>query len=666
MLVLRCTFLWALFFHIVTVSAQPTKHALIIAIGNYDPATTGWPKLASLNDVPLIQTVLQQQGFMSQHITVVQDVDATGILTAFQKLIESVQNGDIAVLHYSGHGVQLQDDNGDEPDQLDEALVPLGAAYKPEELNTNHYIRDDVLGKQIALLRHKLGPKGHLLLFLDSCHSGAGTRGNGTARGGFPPLVKSNYSPTIPPANPSQSLVDNPVASRGAGDEELAKFVVFAGASSNENNFETTANGKPVGSLSFSISNTLSQLRPNDTYRQVFARIRAEMAVIAPRQSPILEGDADYLFFSGQLVKQEPYVEIKKVLNNSTLQLSAGLVAGISKGDVFALYPAGTASIKEERPVFEGEVTAIDYFTASLSLKNPISADFKAPQYWAFRTQQSFSESLLKVAFDFKGLSSESTKVLSDSLSRWNFLSVVASSEAPDILLKNTANTSNVGAFVGEMPYLSSKPVNLEVKEGLDLLKKTLLSAAQVKFMKAVKLATDEIVVEMSLVRAKIDQNNAVVEIFDTPVDTLTRRFSEKDNVVIKLVNKGKRSAYYNIVAIQPDHRIVPVAPGLEDHNDPNSYKIAAGETVFLKNRPIYGFWPPYGTEMMKVFATPQPINLLPAIETQGTLTSSTRGQENPLVFIMKNYHTRGVSNNIGSTFEYIYTITPFNSSITK
>lgn len=662
MTLLRYMVFWGMFLPIFRAFAQPAKHALIIAIGGYDQGTTGWPKLSSLNDVPLIQTALQNQGFPNQYITVVQDVDAAGIVAAFQKFNETLRNGDIAVIHYSGHGVQLQDDNGDEPDRLDEALVPLGAVYKPEELTTNHYIRDDLLGTYIFQIRQKLGAEGHLLLFLDSCHSGAGTRSNeGRARGGFPPLVKPDFLPDKH-LNPSQSLADSPVvATRGSGKESLAKFVVFAGASSNENNFETMVEGKPVGSLSFTISNVLSQLRPNDTYRQVFARIRAEMALVAPRQSPVLEGDADYLFFSGQMVKQEPYVELKKVINGTSLQLSAGLVAGINVGDVFSLYPAGTASIQNTKPVLEGKVTAQEYFTATLSLKEPLPADFKAAQYWAFRTQQSFSESAIKVACNFADLAPALAKTLTDSLQQWPFLKMVQSTEQPDISLKNTPQTDLVGVFVADMPYLGVKPVSPASAGGIGLLKKMLLSAAQVKLMKSVKLSSPEIAVEMSLVRAKVDNNNVVTEVFDTPLDTLSRRFSENDIVVIKLTNKGSKTAYYNIVAIQPDNKIVPVAPGLEDNNDPNSYKIAAGETVFLKNRPIYGFWPPLGTEMMKVFATPQPINLLPAIEAQGEITTATRGQENPLVLLMRNCYTRGTNSNVGYTFEYVYTIVPFN-----
>ncbi len=38
--------------------AGPGKHALIIAIGNYDRTVTGWSPISSGNDIPLIKTAL--------------------------------------------------------------------------------------------------------------------------------------------------------------------------------------------------------------------------------------------------------------------------------------------------------------------------------------------------------------------------------------------------------------------------------------------------------------------------------------------------------------------------------------------------------------------------------------------------------------------------------
>ncbi|MBT8377123.1 MAG: caspase family protein, partial [Bacteroidia bacterium] len=161
-----------------SVNVLAEKHALIIAIGNY-PARTGWPTISSLNDVPLIKNALEAQDFKSENILVITDNAATrkGIFNAFKQLMKKVKSGDIVVIHYSGHGQQIFDDNGDEVDGKDETIVPYDALvrYTSNYKGENH-IRDDELGEVISDFRNKLGARGQLLLLLDSCHSGTASR----------------------------------------------------------------------------------------------------------------------------------------------------------------------------------------------------------------------------------------------------------------------------------------------------------------------------------------------------------------------------------------------------------------------------------------------------------------------------------------------------------
>ena len=68
LLILLVCLVWTLLSH---AQHQPTKRALIIAIGDY-PKETGWPAISSANDVNLINSVLHRQGFTENNITVVQ------------------------------------------------------------------------------------------------------------------------------------------------------------------------------------------------------------------------------------------------------------------------------------------------------------------------------------------------------------------------------------------------------------------------------------------------------------------------------------------------------------------------------------------------------------------------------------------------------------------
>src|SRR4029077_2409125 len=177
---MRIKFLLILFTVIsLKVSAQePNKIALIVAVAKY-PASSGWGELSSLNDVKLIKDALMRQGFKEQNITVISDKQATlaGISNAMdQYLIQKAQPGDIAVFHFSGHGQQIEDDNGDEGDGLDESFIPYDAPaeYRP---GPDKHFRDDLLGQKLSQLRTKLGDKGNLLVIIDACHSGTMTRG---------------------------------------------------------------------------------------------------------------------------------------------------------------------------------------------------------------------------------------------------------------------------------------------------------------------------------------------------------------------------------------------------------------------------------------------------------------------------------------------------------
>ena len=126
----------ALFSLFAELSSAQTKHALIVAIGNYpDPINNGWPVINSINDISLIKNALvTSQQFAEKNIQVLADSQATkkGIVAALDNLVANANSGDIVVIHFSSHGEQIEDDNDDEIDRLDEVIVPYGAVYNAD------------------------------------------------------------------------------------------------------------------------------------------------------------------------------------------------------------------------------------------------------------------------------------------------------------------------------------------------------------------------------------------------------------------------------------------------------------------------------------------------------------------------------------------------------
>jgi hypothetical protein len=142
------------------------KRALLIGINRYK--IPGADLRGCVNDVKNMQQVLTKfYGFNARDIAVLTDYKATtkGIERSIRQLISKARAGDVLLLHYSGHGSNVPDDNGDEADQRDEILCPT-------DLDWKNPLRDDWLRTTFDKM-----PKGvSLTVIMDCCHSGTNTR----------------------------------------------------------------------------------------------------------------------------------------------------------------------------------------------------------------------------------------------------------------------------------------------------------------------------------------------------------------------------------------------------------------------------------------------------------------------------------------------------------
>eukprot|EP01065_Artemidia_motanka_P021706 TRINITY_DN2595_c0_g1_i1.p1 TRINITY_DN2595_c0_g1~~TRINITY_DN2595_c0_g1_i1.p1 ORF type:complete len:443 (+),score=142.00 TRINITY_DN2595_c0_g1_i1:65-1393(+) len=84
------------------------------------------------------------------------------ILKVIDWLAENAEPGDTVFFHYSGHGTQVKDLDGDEEDGMDEALVPM-------DYQKAGFITDDTLYEKLC----KSLPAGvRVFAMMDCCHSG--------------------------------------------------------------------------------------------------------------------------------------------------------------------------------------------------------------------------------------------------------------------------------------------------------------------------------------------------------------------------------------------------------------------------------------------------------------------------------------------------------------
>lgn len=167
-----------LVFSSVQLSAQ-TKRALVIGIG--EQVDKSWAKINGDKDVPLVQQMLQKVGYTDIRTLVNKQATKAGIVTAFKKLTAQCAVGDIVYVHFSGHGQQVTDVNGDEgkKDGWDEAWVPYDAylRYDEKRYKGEEHLIDDELNTLLTAIRNKIGDSGKLLVVVDACHSGDSSRG---------------------------------------------------------------------------------------------------------------------------------------------------------------------------------------------------------------------------------------------------------------------------------------------------------------------------------------------------------------------------------------------------------------------------------------------------------------------------------------------------------
>ena len=142
-----------------------SKKALLIGINYYD--TPSARLNGCINDVVNVRNMLiDAYGYDSANITILRDDTAANKPTAANivKQLTSIiaQSASLSQIwiHYSGHGSQVNDTNGDEiSDVKDEVIVPSDYA-------TSGAIRDDVL---FSIINQSKCPT---ILVFDSCNSG--------------------------------------------------------------------------------------------------------------------------------------------------------------------------------------------------------------------------------------------------------------------------------------------------------------------------------------------------------------------------------------------------------------------------------------------------------------------------------------------------------------
>ncbi|WP_430412327.1 caspase family protein [Kordia sp.] len=605
----------------IVEDTSKTKQALIIANGIYQQGTK-WRNINSHNDINIIKSALKSQGFSEKNIQIEKDLTFKSFIKTFKNFEKKLKKDDIVFIHISSHGQQIYDNNNDEKDSYDEAIIPVDAPknYNETEYTGDKHIRDEKLGELCDNIRKKIGVNGNFFVTIDACHSGTGTRGYGKYRGAKEPFEPKDYKPTNVSSLNNFGLLNN--------DKKLAPAVYFYSSSANQLNYEYKV-GKDnyVGSLSYALSKALTNSNKNTTYQGLFDNIRRIMANIASEQTPEAEGILNQKILGGQIVGKKEYflvTEYKYKNDGRTfVRLNGGKLQGLHEGSKVALYDIDGLD-KEMKIV--GTVIKTDVISSQVQLNGTINEE-EAINSWVVITERNYGNMKASISLNLKqkDLQNEIKSII-DTI---GFISI--QNEYPDLIIEsvNEFSQDNLIQIYTKDDYLFWKQDSNNIQTNAFDIIEHIKRYVRVNFIKRLEMQNKDLDMTFDFIPVTI-KDNGMDSVVDKELSIESKKnasgiivFKEGDNTYIDIKNNSKMALYYTLLDIQPNNIINILIP--EDGYTANDFHLKAGESY----KHQIEFYPPYGTEIFKLVASEQPLDLRPILRTKG----KEAGKKNPNPF---------------------------------
>ena len=628
----------------VSTDPKPAKRALVITVGEYNTARTGWPRINSANDARILEPALRQQGFA---VHIVSNPTKQEIINALNNLREESKPGDIALVHISAHGVGITDDNGDESDGFDESIVPIDApdaSKLPPGYRGEKHLRDDQLGELLTTIRERLGPQGDLLVLLDACHSGTGTRGpGGVVRGATEPLRLPDF-PAVNAVGEDPSVFFELL--RGPA---LSDITVLAATQANHLNYENAA--QQCGSLTSAFCAVISEEKGNMTYQALFERVQSKISLIdvcylSGQRAELESTQPNRMIFGGQKVDVRQAFAISSLNSTEhTALVNAGKLAGLDVGTRLKLYKSGdnpaTAKALDSAVVASASpLQAQVKFGGKLPIKRPMEGMFYVGQR-VFHDDTLFVNIAALPAALQNTIRQLPTQLAYPVVFRKAGFDVAATSRkepAGDVIQFNLPKSG--------LPYpeRSASP---------DQLRASLEQLYWAKTLRRVSLKQDDIDINWSFERRPNAPTDTTVYLRTWKGELQARQANS--GYFLRVQNRGKETVWFNVLDFQPDgvYQVYWPRPQMEEQG----YQLEPGQ---VREVP-FTLGKPFGHELFKLFAATAPLDLRPLV---GGQSRGPARDDPPLTRFLKNrFSSRGPAypeaTKEGKTMEIHYVITP-------
>lgn len=588
------------------------KLALLVEIGTY-PAESRLRPIASVSDIKYIKAALTKNGFPVKNIDSLVNSKATkiAILNKLTALAAKAKKDDIVVIHFGCHGQQIRDQRTvetgkDEDDGYDEALLPYDAKgfYNPTKYKGENHLRDDELGVSLNVIRKKIGSGGSLLILLDACHSGTGTREDNfpTFRGEPFPFPDPEY-----PFDPSEiSDIDTKGRFFDDAGDSASNMVVISGSGPNQVNKQMLMNYEEVGSLSYSFYKAVNEMPAGADYILLFQKIKTIIQSVIPEQLPMIEGNTDQIIFSGQYLSKEKrnFIQVgvknsQPATSDSLFTVNMGGMDNITTGMKGQIFQPGN-----ENPVSHFVIRKTEHFSSIgvsgilLNKSELYEIKFDEENYGNLQGSLKFSKSV------------NSNSVLENNLKQFlKPFSFIRVSDNADFLFENDrANEMNNAVLKNrDNKIIWSASINemdtLKTEDKKELLK-SVKNALRIKYLRTLPDGGDL----SSVISAEL-------KTWKTFSTTEGITLESGDTISLKINNNSDQRLFYTVLDIYPDERVEVLYPVAG--KEPQDYSIE--KKNFVERRLRVSANTPAGVEFYKIIVSKEPMDLRSVFEKKIT-----------------------------------------------
>jgi hypothetical protein len=339
-------------------------YALLVGINDYPEPSR--PLGGCVNDVLAMKSYLEvrtgSEGGLALETLIDAEATRERVIATFRSHLGGAGTGDVALFFYAGHGSQESAPlklAEMEPDGLCETLR-LHDSRQPGQW--------DLADKELAVLIAEVAQRGpHVVVILDSCHSGSATRVDEKAR-----QVAARKEPRPLETYWFWNESELPSALGLAGGWRVLPYgrhVLLTACEDYQLARECISpTGEKRGLFSYFLLDTLSGLTGAVTYRDLFKQVQALVTNSRPDQTPQAEGDLGRLLLDGAVAARRATYFVRRRAGG--WDMDAGAVHGIQAGAELAVFRFGAEELEDlSRKLADARVTEVGAARSNVTLQ---------------------------------------------------------------------------------------------------------------------------------------------------------------------------------------------------------------------------------------------------------------------------------------------------------